>query len=74
MITISFDEVRLGTMYRKYGTVIAMGDVVKNEDFCNYSNQLCSFLLKDKDIESVLGANFRRNFPTVWYALGYYNM
>jgi len=55
------------------GTVIAIGDVVKNEDFCNYSNQLSSFLLKDKKIESILGANFRRKFPTVWCTLGYYN-
>jgi hypothetical protein len=28
------------------GTVIAIGDVVKNEGF-NYSNQLSSFLLND---------------------------
>jgi len=55
------------------GTVIAVGDVVKNEDFFNYSNQLVSSLLKDEKIESVLGANFRRKFPTVWCTLGYYN-
>jgi len=55
------------------GTVIAVGDVVENEDFCNYSNQLGSFLLKDKKIKSILGANFRRKFPTVWCTLGYYN-
>ena len=55
------------------GTVIALGDVVKNKDFCNYSNQLCSSLLKDKNIKSILGANFRRKFPTVWCTLGYYN-
>jgi len=83
-IAISFDKVRPGTMYLENntlcplhgmsnGTVIAVGDVVKNEDFCNYSNQLSSFLLKDKNIESILGANFRRKFPTVWCTLGYYN-
>jgi hypothetical protein len=83
-ITITFDEVRPGTMYSENktliplhgisnGTVIAVGDVVENEEFCNYSNQLCSFLLKDKNIQSILGANFRRKFPTVWCTLGYYN-
>jgi len=83
-LAISFDKVRPGTMYLENktlrplhrlgnGTVIAVGDVVQNEDFCNYSNQLSSFLLKDKNIESVLGANFRRKFPTVWCTLGYYN-
>jgi len=83
-ITISFDEVRPGTMYLKNktlrplygmsnGAVIAVGDVVENENFCNYSNQLSSFLLMDKNIESILGANFRRKFPTVWCTLGYYN-
>jgi len=83
-ITISFQIVRPGTMYfenntlrpshgMSNGTVIAIGDVVNNEDFCNYSNQLSSFLLKDKNTESILGANFRRKFPTVWCTLGYYN-
>jgi hypothetical protein len=83
-LTISFDEVRPGTMYLEKttlrplhgisnGTVIAVGDVVKNKDFFNYSNQLSSFLLKDKNIESKLAANFRRKFPTVWCTLGYYN-
>jgi hypothetical protein len=82
-ITISFNEVRPGTMYLESkiqkplhgtsnGTVIALGDVVKNHDFCNYSNHLSCFLLKDKKIESILGANFRRKFPTVWCTLGYY--
>jgi hypothetical protein len=83
-ITITFNEVRPGTMYLENktlkplhgtsnGTVIAVGDVVENENFCNYSNQLCSFLLKDKNIKSILGANFRRKFPTIWCTLGYYN-
>jgi len=84
MITISFDKVRPGTMYSENktmkplhgmsnGTVIAVGDAVENEGSCNYSNQLSSFLLKDKNIETILGANFRRKFPTVWCTLGYYN-
>jgi hypothetical protein len=83
-INISFQVVRPGTMYfenntlrpshgMSNGTVIAIGDVVENEGFCNYSNQLGSFLLKDKKIKSILGANFRRKFPTVWCTLGYYN-
>jgi hypothetical protein len=84
MLTVNFVSVRPGTMYSENntlrpihglsnGTVIAVGDVVQNEDFCNYSNQLTSFLLRDKDIRSILGANFRRKFPTVWCTLGYYN-
>jgi hypothetical protein len=83
-ITITFDEVRLGTMYSENktliplhgignGTVIAVGDAFENEDFCNYSDQLGSFLLKDKKIKSILGPNFRKKFPTVWCTLGYYN-
>ena len=83
-ITIKFDEVRPGTMYlgnktlrplhgMSNGTVVAVGDVVKNEDFFSYSNQLSSFLLKDKNIESLLGPNFRRKIPTVWCTIGYYN-
>jgi hypothetical protein len=83
-ITINFDKVRPGTMYLENktlrplhgmsnGTVVAVGDVVKNEDFFSYSNQLSSYLLKEKNIEPVLGANFRRKFPTVWCTLGYYN-
>jgi hypothetical protein len=83
-MTITFDEIRPGTMYLENktqkpldgmsnGTVIAVGDVIKNELFCKYSNQLSSFLLRDKNIKSILGANFRRKFPTVWCTLGYYN-
>jgi hypothetical protein len=83
-IIITFDEVRPGTMYLENkidtpvhgmsnGTVIAVGDVATNEQFCNYSNQLGSFLLKDKNIESILRSNFRRKYPTVWCTIGYYN-
>jgi hypothetical protein len=84
LLTINFDEIRPGTMYSgnktlrpihgvSNGTVIAVGDVVKNDDFCTYSNQLNSFLLSDKNLKSILGPNFRRKFPTVWCTLGYYN-
>jgi hypothetical protein len=84
ILTVNFDAVRPGTMYSENktlrplrgmsnGTVIATGDVVINEDFCNYSNQMTSFLLRDNKIKSILGPNFRRKFPTVWCTLGYYN-
>lgn len=84
MLNIKFDAVRPGTMYSvnkklrpidgvSNGTVIAVGDVDQNEGFCSYSNQLTSFLLKDKKVRSILGNNFRRKFPTVWCTLGYYN-
>ena len=84
MLTVNFVSVRPGTMYSENntlrpiqgmsnGTVIAVGDVAQNEDFCNYSNQLTSFLLEDKDIRLIIGANFRRKFPTVWCTLGFYN-
>ena len=84
-ITIIFDEVRPGTMYLEdkiltpmdgvsNGTVVAVGDVTKNEKFYKYSNKLTLFLLRDKKIKSILGANFRRKFQTVWCTLGYYNM
>ncbi len=29
--------------------------------------------MNDKNIQSILGNNFRRKFPTVWITLGYYN-
>jgi hypothetical protein len=84
MLIVKLDSVRPGTMYSEKetltpiqgmsnGTVIAVGDVVRNKDFYNYSNQLTSFLLRDKNIKSILGANFRRKFPAVWCTLGYYN-
>ena len=82
-ITIAFNEIRPGTMYLKdkvqspiygksNGTVIAVGDAIINRDFCNYSNQLGTFLLKDKAIKSILGSKFRRKLPSVWCTLGYY--
>jgi len=84
LLNIKFGVIRLGTMYSENktlipvdgisnGTVIAVGDVTHNEEFYNYSNDLTSFLLRDKKVKSILGENFRRKFPTVWCTLGYYN-
>ena len=84
MLIVKLDSVRPGTMYSEKetltpiqgmsnGTVITVGEVVRNKDFCNYSNQLTSYLLRDKDLRSILGGKFRRKFPTVWCTLGYYN-
>jgi len=85
LLNIKFGVVRLGTMYSENktlipvdgisnGTVIAVGDVTQNEEFYNYSNDLTLFLLRDKKVGSILGANFRRKFPSVWCTLGYYNI
>jgi len=82
-LNIKFESVRPGTMYSEgntlrplqkisNGTVIASGQVNQNKDFFNYSNNLGLFLLKDKKIKSILGADFRRKFPSVWCTLGYY--
>jgi hypothetical protein len=48
------------------GAVVALGDVNSNKEFCKYANELATFLLKDKKIKSVLGANFRKKLPSVW--------
>jgi len=82
-LNIKFESVRPGTKYSEgntlrplqkisNGTVIASGQVNQNKYFFNYSNSLGLFLLKDKKIKSILGANFRRKFPSVWLTLGYY--
>jgi hypothetical protein len=82
-LDIKFESVRPGTMYSQgktlrplqkisNGTVIASGQVNQNKDFFNYSNNLGQFLLNDKKTKSILGANFRRKFPSVWCTLGYY--
>jgi hypothetical protein len=82
-LNIKFESVRPGTMYSEgktlrqlqkisNGTVIASGQVNQNEDFFYYSNNLGLFLLNDKKTKSILGANFRRKFPSVWLTLGYY--
>ena len=82
-LDIRFESVRPGTMYSEgktirplqkisNGTVIASGEVNQNKDFFYYSNNLGLFLLNDKKTKSILGANFRRKFPSVWLTLGYY--
>ena len=84
-LNIKFESVRPGTMYSEgntlrpiqkisNGTVIASGGVNQNKEFFNYSNNLGLFLLNDKKTKSILGANFRRKFPSVWLTLGYYKM
>jgi len=83
--TISLDTIRLGTAYQNNktlapvqglsnGMVIAIGDVVRNESFSNFSNLLTVFLLKDKRVRSILGRNFRKKFPVVWCTLGYFDV
>ena len=83
-LAITFDTIRPGTMYsgdtklnpvsgKGNGTVVALGDVNNNKEFCNYSNELTTFILKEKKIKSVLGANFRKRLPSVWCSLGYYH-
>jgi hypothetical protein len=82
-LQIKFDSIRPGTMYLEgktlnpldkvsNGTVIASGLSIHNKDFVSYSNKLGLFLLKDKKIKSLLGAHFRRKFPSVWCTLGHY--
>ena len=55
------------------GTVITIGDVSHNIEFCKYGNSLTKYLLNSRNIKSILGKNFRRKFPTVWITLGYYD-
>jgi len=82
-LNIKFESVRPGTKYSEgntlrplqkisNGTVIASGQVSQSKEFFNYSNNLGLFLLNDKKIKSILGADFRRKFPSVWCTLGYY--
>ena len=84
ILTIRIDSIRPGSMYYGNktlkpikglgnGTVIAIGDVSHNIEFSKYITSLTKHLMKDKNILSVLGKNFRRKFPTVWITLGYYN-
>jgi hypothetical protein len=83
-LTVNFNTIRPGTLYSNNkkpnplsgpsnGTVIALGHFDSNKEFCNYSNRLALFLLKDKTIKSVLGSNFRKKLPSVWCTIGYYN-
>jgi hypothetical protein len=82
-LTLIFNTIRPGTMYSNdtrmntvsglsNGMVVCLGNVHSNKEFCNYSNRLASFLLKDKKIKLALGANFRKKLPSVWCSLGYY--
>jgi len=83
-LNIRLDSIRLGSMYcsnktlkpmmgQSNGTVIAIGDVSHNIEFTKYSNSLTKRFMNDKNIQSILGRNFRRKFPTVWITLGYYD-
>lgn len=83
-LNIKIDSIRPGSMYCcnktlkpvmgvSNGTVIAIGDVSHNIEFTKYANSLTKYLVNDKNIQSILGKNFRRKFPTVWITLGYYN-
>jgi hypothetical protein len=82
-MNLKLDLIRLGTMYEhdgslipvcgiSNGTVIGYGGILPNKDFVTFGNQLCSFLLDDKILFSILGKNFRRKFPTVWCTMGHY--
>jgi hypothetical protein len=82
-MNIKLDLIRLGTKYEKNntlkpvngvsnGTVIAFGDSPSNIRFTSFGNKLTSFLLKDEDLNKVLGKKFRRRFPTVWCTMGHY--
>jgi hypothetical protein len=45
--------------------IIAFGDNLDNRDFVTFGNKLASFLLKDENLNAILGKKFRRRFPTV---------
>jgi len=83
-LNIRLDSIRPGSLYcsnktlkpmmgQSNGTVIAIGDVYHNIEFTKYSNSLTKRFMNDKNIQSILGRNFRRKFPTVWITLGYYD-
>ena len=82
-MNLKLDMIRLGTMYERNsslnpvfgvsnGTIIGYGDTLPNKNIVTLGNELCSFLLKDKILCSILGKNFRRKFPTVWCTMGHY--
>jgi hypothetical protein len=69
-MTVKFDLLRLGTKYeltsnlkpipnQSNGTVIAIGHYKSNRKFTTFGNNLCSYLLKDKNLQRVLGKRFR---------------
>lgn len=83
-LAVNFNTIRPGTLYSNNkkpnplsgssnGIVIALGNFDSNKEFCNYSNELTSFLLGDETIKSVLGSNFRKKIPSVWCTLGFYH-
>lgn len=82
-MNVKFDVIRLGTKYEKSntlkpvygvsnGTIIAFGDNLHNRAFITFGNKLASFLLKDENLNSILGKKFRRRFPTVTCTMGHY--
>jgi hypothetical protein len=83
-LNIKIDSIRPGCVYYgnktlkpikglSNGTVIAIGEISHNIDFFKYTNGLTKHLINGKNVQSILGKNFRRKFPTVWITLGYYN-
>jgi hypothetical protein len=82
-LTMCLDKIRLGTLFSNNtlhpvqnisnGTVIAYGDVFKNEAFFKFTNELAAFLLKDEQVLLKLGYDFRKKFPALWCTLGYFN-
>lgn len=82
-LEVKFDLIRLGTKYENgnslrpvegvsNGTIISIGDNLRNRGFIDYGNKLASFLLKDENLNSILGEKFRRRFPSVWCTMGHY--
>jgi hypothetical protein len=82
-LNVRFDMIRLGTKYEKKdclkpvygvsnGIVIAFGNSTSNKKFNVYGNKLISFLIRDRNLSTVMGKTFRRRFPTVWCTMGYY--
>lgn len=83
-LNLTLELIRLGTTYEyggslkpvcgvSNGTIIGYGGTLPNRDFVSFGNELCSFLLKDRILCSLLGKNFRRKFPTVWCTMGHYS-
>lgn len=83
-LNVKFELIRLGTKYENNdtlypvygasnGTIIAYGDsTTSNKKFTTYGNELISFLLQDRNLNTILGKSFRRRFPTVWCTLAQY--
>jgi hypothetical protein len=82
-LSVKFDQIRLGTEYEdkdslkpafgySNGTVIAFGNSNCNNKFITFGNKLTSFLIQDRNLNTLLGEAFRRRFPTVWCTMGYF--